>query len=111
MTPRNLLFAALAALLAGPVQAVPVGDPAAGEQKSQTCAACHGPEGNTSNAAFPKLAGQYADYLLHALEAYKSGDRENAVMAGQVANLSRQDLEDLAAYFASQSGDLHTLDR
>ena len=111
MCVRSLLIAAAALMTAMPALAVPVGDPAAGEQKSQACAACHGPQGNSANAAFPRLAGQYADYLLHALRAYQSGDRENAVMAGQVKELSEQDMEDLAAFFASQSGDLHTLER
>jgi cytochrome c553 len=84
------------------------GDPVAGKKKAQTCASCHGEQGNTSDSQYPKLAGQHASYLLHALKAYKSGERDNAVMAGLVENLSHQDLRDLAAYYASQDGDLQT---
>jgi cytochrome c553 len=102
---RRLVFASFA--LAGfaftlPVSAV-VGDPQAGQQKSAACAACHGPDGNASNGQWPNLAGQHADYLYQQLMAYKSGDRQNAVMASQVANLSEQDMHDLAAYYAGQT--------
>ena len=52
----------------------------------------------------PILAGQYADYIVRALKDYKSGDRQNAIMNGIAAGLSEKDMEDLAAYFSSQSG-------
>ncbi|MGH8503347.1 MAG: c-type cytochrome [Gammaproteobacteria bacterium] len=80
------------------------GDPAAGEKKAAPCAACHGPDGNSPAPNFPKLAGQHEDYLLRALEDYKSGARKNPVMAGMVAPLSEQDMEDLAAFYAQQKG-------
>lgn len=83
---------------------VVAGDIAAGKQKAAVCASCHGQDGNSPTPAFPKIAGQYEDYLLHTLEAYKSGHRKNPIMSGQVANLSKRDMEDLAAYFASQKG-------
>jgi cytochrome c553 len=57
------------------------------------------------------LAGQHADYLVHALKAYKSGDRQNAIMNGQAAALSEQDMRDLAAYYAAQSAAIQTLER
>lgn len=91
-------------LAAAATSASAAGNPAAGQEKSEPCAACHGPEGNTSSSQYPKLAGQYESYLLRALKDYKSGARENPVMAGQVSGLSEQDLEDLAAYYASQEG-------
>ncbi len=53
---------------------------------------------------FPKLAGQYEDYLIHSLQAYKSGARVNPVMQGMTAPLSDQDIEDVSAYFAEQQG-------
>ena len=84
------------------------GDAAAGKEKSQACQACHGPDGNSPSPAFPIIAGQYEDYLLHALREYKSGERKNAVMAGQVAALSDDDLKNLAAYYASQKGLFNT---
>ena len=80
------------------------GDPAAGQKKSQACAACHGPDGNSTAPDFPKIAGQHYDYLLKSLKDYKSGARKNPIMAPLVANLSQRDLEDLAAYFSSQKG-------
>ena len=75
-----------------------------GEAKSATCAGCHGPDGNSPAPSFPKLAGQHADYLYHALKDYKSGKRKNPIMSGQVGNLSDRDMKDLAAYYASQKG-------
>ena len=80
------------------------GNAEAGKAKSATCAACHGPDGNSSTALFPKLAGQHKDYLYHSLKAYKSGKRKNPIMAGQVQNLSLTDMADLAAYFSQQKG-------
>lgn len=87
--------------------AVAAGDPVAGKQKSQVCAACHGPEGNSVSPEFPRLAGQHRDYLVKALQDYKSGARVNPIMRGFAGSLSTQDMEDLAAYFGSQKG-LHT---
>ncbi len=84
------------------------GDAAAGKEKSKACASCHGEDGNSPSPAFPKLAGQYETYLLHALQQYKNGERKNAVMAGMVAGLSDQDMKDLAAFYASQKGLFNT---
>ena len=80
------------------------GDANAGKAKSAVCAACHGPDGNSPTSAFPKLAGQNDDYLAQALKAYKNKVRTNAIMNGQAAGLSDQDIADLSAYFASQTG-------
>jgi cytochrome c553 len=87
-------------------------DPVAGKEKSKACAACHGAGGVSAETAhganapspsdFPKLAGQYNDYLVRALNDYKLGVRKNPIMAGMVANLSKEDIADLAAYFSSQ---------
>jgi cytochrome c553 len=98
----TLVGLALAIALALPVQAG--GNAEAGKAKSAACAACHGQDGNSATATFPKLAGQHADYLYHSLKDYKSGKRKNPIMSGQVANLSEQDMKDLAAYFAKQKG-------
>lgn len=80
------------------------GDPARGKEKSATCVACHGENGMSIAPTFPNIAGQYEDYLYHSLLSYKNGDRKNAIMAGQVAALTEQDMRDLAAYYASQQG-------
>jgi cytochrome c553 len=102
----NRLFAlALAACFSA--QAFAAGDADSGKQKSQACAACHGPDGNSPTGPdFPRLAGQHYDYLLKALRDYKSGARKNVIMGGQVGSLSPQDMADLAAYFSSQKGSL-----
>lgn len=84
------------------------GDPANGEALAATCAACHGPQGQSTVPTNPKLAGQYESYLLQALMDYKSGARQNAIMSGFAASLSDQDMKDLAAWFASQDGELRT---
>jgi cytochrome c553 len=83
-------------------------DLAAGKAKADAvCAACHGKDGNTPiDPSYPKLAGQYGDFLVRALSDYKSGARKNAVMAGQAQALSKADIENLAAYYASLPGSL-----
>lgn len=80
------------------------GNVEAGKAKSATCAACHGADGVSTVPSFPKLAGQHYDYLYQALKDYKAGRRKNPIMAGQVANLSDEDMADLAAYFSAQKG-------
>lgn len=77
------------------------GDAAAGKTKATACGACHGANGNSNNPQWPSLAGQHEDYLYHQLKYFKNGTRNNAVMAGQVANLSDQDMRDLAAYYST----------
>jgi cytochrome c553 len=85
------------------------GNADAGKAKAaQVCAACHGPDGNKpSTPDQPILAGQYYDYLLKALSDYKTGQRANPIMKGFAAQLSKQDMEDLAAWFSSQKSTLH----
>lgn len=79
-----------------------------GREKAATCATCHGATGDGEQAGFPKLAGQYESYLIRSLKDYRSGERNNAIMKGFAANLSIQDIEALAAYFAAQDGSLTT---
>ena len=78
------------------------GDPEAGKTKSDTCVACHSVDGNSVNPEWPKLAGQHEGYLIQQLLYFSDGERDNAIMKGIAANLTEQDREDLAAYFASQ---------
>ena len=80
------------------------GDPAEGQKKSQTCAACHGPDGNSTIPDNLRLAGQHYDYLLKALKDYRSGERKSPIMGPMVANLTQRDIEDLAAFFSNQKG-------
>ena len=103
----KLLIAIIAvtgfAVTAGAVAA----DAAAGKEKSQLCAACHGPDGNTPMMPeYPKLAGQPADYLEKVLRDYKKGARKNPMMMPLAQGLSKQDIKDLAAYYSGLKGDL-----
>lgn len=85
-------------------------DIAAGAAKAkQVCAACHGEDGNGVQQFpdYPKLGGQHADYLLRSLRDYKTGARKNAIMAPMAQPLSAKEMQDLAAYYASQKGSLH----
>jgi cytochrome c553 len=99
----NVLLRALAASLAlASLQAFAEGDAAAGQSKSAICAACHGPDGNSAVPNWPKLAGQYEQYLTRQVTLIKAGARPVPEMAGIVPGLSDQDIQDLAAYFAGQ---------
>jgi cytochrome c553 len=73
----------------------------AGKDKSITCAACHGTEGNSANPLWPNLAGQGAPYILAQLKAFKEGLRENPLMTSQAMMLSDEDMADLAVYYES----------
>jgi cytochrome c553 len=92
--------------LAGAANAA--GNAASGKEKAaQVCAACHGPEGNKpSDPTQPILAGQHYDYLVRALTDYKSGRRNNPIMKGFASQLSKKDIEDLAAWFSRQKSSL-----
>lgn len=75
----------------------------AGQAKSATCMACHGMDGNSANPEWPSLAGQHPSYILKQLKQFKAGERQNALMSPMAMILADQDMEDLAAYFASQT--------
>lgn len=80
----------------------------AGRKKAaEVCAACHGPDGNSATADFPRIAGQYADYLEKAMRDYKTGARKDPIMSGFANPLTAAEIENLAAYFASQRGLQH----
>ena len=79
------------------------GDAAAGQAKAQGCATCHGEDGNSAaGSGFPRVAGQYQSYLVKTLQDYKSGKRKNPIMNGIADGLSEADMENLAAFYASQ---------
>jgi cytochrome c553 len=103
-TMKQIVLSACCLLLAASMPAV-AGDAEAGKKKSTPCAACHGPDGSTPTGPdFPRLGGQYYDYLVKTLEGYKSGARKNPIMNPLAANLTQRDIEDLAAFFSSQRG-------
>lgn len=100
---------------------LPQGDAEAGKalastkgSTGQSCVDCHGAEGNAPiDASYPKLGGQYADYIEHSLQAYRSGDRGGSpttdLMGGQAKGLTDQQIADLAAYFAGATSTLRDL--
>jgi cytochrome c553 len=105
--PARLPLLALALLAVSAVHstAQAVGDPEAGATKALICTGCHAGTGLRMNKPsifrIPKVAGQHNEYLVSALKDYKSGTRENESMKAIAAALSDQDIEDLAAHFAS----------
>ena len=82
-----------------PYAAFAAGDAVAGKEKTLTCVACHGVDGNGINPQFPKIAGQIPGYVASQLAAYQSGDRPSAVMMGMITNLTEQDMLDIDAYY------------
>jgi cytochrome c553 len=102
---RILLSAAACVLIAvaGPALAK---DYEAGKKKAaEVCAACHGEDGNKPiTPDTPRLAGQYYDYIVHSLEAYQKGKRENPMMSPMVKPLTKEEIRNLAWYFSKQKG-------
>ena len=83
---------------------------AKGKATGQSCIDCHGADGNNPlDDSYPKLGGQYYDYLAHSLQQYRSGAREHALMSQQAKDLTDQQIADLAVYFGSRPGQLRDL--
>jgi cytochrome c553 len=102
---NKILFAAACGLALGTQLAV-AADYEAGKKKAEeVCQACHGPQGDKPiTPDIPILAGQYPDYLVHAIEAYKKGARQNPMMSPMAQPLSEQDVANVAEYFSRQQG-------
>jgi cytochrome c553 len=100
--PTLLLTAVAASFFAAEANAQQ-GDAAAGQTKAALCTACHGADGNSSNPIWPSLAGQHPAYLIRQLQAYKNGERTDGGMQAYAGMLSDQDMQDIAAFFASQT--------
>jgi len=79
------------------------GDAADGKTKSESCAACHGADGNSSNSLWPSLAGQHSSVIVQQLKNFQSGARQDPLMTAQAKPLGTQDMLNIAAYFASQT--------
>jgi len=94
---------ASAAPAAAPSDPFTTGKAASGEAKAALCMACHGPNGNSVNPEWPRLAGQSAVYIAEQLRLFKSGVRDNPVMKPLAASLSDQDINDLAVYYEAQT--------
>lgn len=104
---NKLTVAALALVIAG-IGSASAADIEAGRKLGETqCAACHGKDGKTPiDPSYPKIAGQYADYMVKAISDYQSGARKNPIMGGIAKPLSKSDVENVAAYFSSLPGPL-----
>jgi len=98
---RKILIVTLLALAIPAIKAG-AADADAGKRKAETCFSCHGPNGNSTNGTFPVLAGQTSRYLYLQLRDFKEGRRKDPVMSPMAANLSKEDMQDLAEYFSSQ---------
>ena len=104
----SIVLATAAGLTALATGSAAAADLAKGREKAdQVCAACHGKDGNTPiDPSYPRLAGQSADYLYQALVSYKNESRKNPIMGGMAKPLTKAEMQDLAAYFASLPGQL-----
>lgn len=102
MRKKRLPILLILFALSGP--ALAAGDAEAGKVKGYTCTGCHGIPGYNNvypTYKVPKIAGQNFDYLVAALNAYKSGERQHPTMNSQAMSLSEADIQDISAWFAS----------
>lgn len=97
---RHLLVIVCVSSVLSPLASA--GDPTAGKEKSAACQGCHGPDGTSFAEIWPNLAGQHQTYLRKQLSDFQKGDRKDDTMTGMAATLSKQDIDDIAAYFNSQ---------
>ena len=98
---KSFFFALITVLIFTSTSAL-AGDVAAGKAKAALCASCHGPTGISMSPLWPNLAGQKEQYLIKQIKAFRDGIRQDPMMAPMVAALSDADIDNLAAYFASQ---------
>jgi len=98
---KSLFFALVSVLVLTSTTAL-AGDVAAGKAKAAMCASCHGPTGISMSPLWPNLAGQKEQYLIKQIKAFRDGTRQDPMMAPMVAALSDEDIENLAAFYASQ---------
>ena len=73
-------------------------------EEANSCVGCHGADGNSMIPSFPKIAGQYEDYLYQALKSYQNGQRTNAIMSGIANTLNEKQMKKLSKYFSSNIG-------
>ncbi len=101
---RALCCAALIASTVAAPSAMAAGDVENGRLQAQTCMGCHGAPGMRNaypGYRVPKLGGQHVDYIVNALQAYKNKLRSHPTMQAQAADMSDEDMADVAAYFSS----------
>lgn len=102
MRIRLTLGALVAAAALSTTPAMAAGSAEAGKTKAAVCMGCHGVDGNSPADMWPKIAGQLQPYIAKQLHDFKNGTRKNEQMSPMAAPLSDQDIEDLAAFFATQ---------
>lgn len=102
MKPRHIKTVLLGLMSLLAVSPILAADIEAGKTKSVMCLACHGADGNSLNVIWPKLAGQHASYILKQLRDFKANKRKDATMSGMVVALTEDDMQNLAAFYASQ---------
>ena len=101
---KKLILAAVASLSMFTAVTAIAGDAVAGKTKAAACGGCHGMDGNSPVATYPKLAGQNEAYITKQVKDFKANaDRQNPIMFGMVAALTDQDAADIGAYFQTQS--------
>jgi cytochrome c553 len=103
MTAKLAATLICAAAFGSSVPALAAGTKEAGQTKSTPCIACHGVDGNSANPEWPSIAGQHESYLVDQLKAFRAGARQNPLMTPMAAALSDQDIDDLAAWYSSQT--------
>ena len=103
MNAKLVATLSLVAVIGWSAPALAAGSKEAGQAKSATCMACHGPDGNSPNPEWPNLAGQHASYIEQQLRLFRAGERQNVLMSPMAMILSDEDIADLAAYFSSQT--------
>ncbi len=105
-----MIIAAISLTIATTSYSLASGDYAAGQAKSVICSACHGVDGNSSNPEYPSIAGQVPGYIAKQLEKFKLGSRKNTIMAGMALALTKEDMEDLDAWYSLQKPVIHTIE-
>lgn len=108
MRINKLALPMLCCLFAANTSVIAAGDSAAGRNKAGNCIGCHGVTSYSNvypTYSVPRLGGQHVDYIVAALQAYKNGDRKHSTMHAQAADLSDQDMQDIASYFATFSAE------
>ena len=98
---NKLVVTAAAVLMAGALNPAVAGDAAAGKAKAAVCIACHGADGVGLTPLYPNLAGQKEQYIVKQLQAFKSGERKDPIMAPMAMPLTDDDMANLAAYYSS----------
>lgn len=101
--PATAGAAAGPATASGPIDPFAHGNAQNGATKAAVCSSCHGPNGNSANPEWPRLAGQSAVYIAQQLRLFRAGTRDNPIMKPMVASLSDQDISDLAVYYQAQT--------